>query len=548
MKRHPSKRREAADSVTSPTPRQGRRRGRMAAVCALLGAASTLIGAGCFTDASGRVPDTNTFYFPSALTMSPGRSVLYVANSDFDLQFSAGWLQALDARAIRTKARTMTAGLAAGTPVDQLCGAAGLTVNQEPWLYPGPCSPFDLPPFVGNSKLIGAFASGILFTPHPDGGSARLFVPVRGDPSITFFEVDDDSQLDPAGSANFKLDCGSGDAGFCAEQNRIGRDPERTLRGIALPADPVGIASDKRGEAIVTAHQTQGAASLIQNDWNGAPELSYFAGNLASGPTEVAAITEPAFVTAAREQNADFLYRPSFAVTFRNASEIDVVTHFNDSGAVPPRPYVVRTSVVPLNIVASSVDSRGIAVVDAKRAQCEQACNALADSLSCQVDCAEQVPLQVYVGNRNPASLLIGRIETVVARDATGAPTSAFDELFFFDAVPLNFGPARVETGHVIDKDGNLTPRVFATCFDSRTVFVFDPFREAVETIIRTGRGPHDVANDAGVEDGENYSFLYVGSFTDSYLGVIDLDMRNTATFGQVVANIGVPTPPKEER
>ena len=120
--------------------------------------------------------------------------------------------------------------------------------------------------------------------------------------------------------------------------------------------------------------------------------------------------------------------------------------------------------------------------------------------------------------------------------------------MFFFDAIPLNFGPARVETGQVVDKDGKLATRVFVTCFDSRSVFVVDPFTERVETIIRTGRGPHDVAADAAVVAGEPYAWLYVGSFTDSYMAAVDLDMRRPATYGQVVANFGTPTPPKEER
>ena len=71
---------------------------------------------------------------------------------------------------------------------------------------------------------------------------------------------------------------------------------------------------------------------------------------------------------------------------------------------------------------------------------------------------------------------------------------------------------------------------------------------ERVESVIRTGRGPQDVASDAGFMDGEPYAFLYVGHFTDSYMGVVDMDMRRSATYAQVVANFGTPTPPKEER
>ncbi|HHH11134.1 MAG TPA: hypothetical protein ENK23_03570 [Sorangium sp.] len=529
-----------------PTRHPGRAR-RLLCAASLFVAASAAAG-GCFTDASGRRPDTNTMYFPTALTLSAGKRVLYVANSDFDLQYSAGWLQALDAAALRQGALTIAAALDnnATAAATSACAQAGLSTNLEPWLYPGPCSPFELAPYVKNARLIGAFASGILFVSHPDEPLARLFVPVRGDPSITYFDVEDDRSLagkEPA----FTLACGGSASDFCAEKNRIGRDPERTLRNITLPADPVGIASDSSGQAIITAHQTQNAASLVNNHWGKTPKLSYFAGNLPNGPTEMVALSEPAFVATARLQHDSFVYRPSFAVTFRGAAEVDLVTYYDDAGASPNRSFVVRSASVPLNIVASSVDSRGITVVDAQRRACEDGCEGANDLLACQLECAEQVPLKLYVANRDPASLLIGRVNTVVRKNDQGEPTSAFEELFFFDAVPLNFGPARVENGHVIDKDGAFSARVFITCFDSRTVFVFDPQNERVETVVRTGRGPHDVANDVGMYQGEPYALLYVGSFTDSYLGAIDLDMRRPS-YGQVVANFGRPTPPKEER
>ena len=40
---------------------------------------------------------------------------------------------------------------------------------------------------------------------------------------------------------------------------------------------------------------------------------------------------------------------------------------------------------------------------------------------------------------------------------------------------------------------------------------------------------------------------MLVGHFTDSYLGVVDLDQRRS-TFGQMIANIGVPVPPPESK
>jgi hypothetical protein len=101
----------------------------------------------------------------------------------------------------------------------------------------------------------------------------------------------------------------------------------------------------------------------------------------------------------------------------------------------------------------------------------------------------------------------------------------------------------------VVGTDGTLEERVFAVAFDSRSVFIVDPIRERIEVVIHTGRGPHDIAVDAGVDaNGNAEALLFIGHFTDSYLGVVDLDRRRPATYGQLVANIGTPTAPRESR
>ncbi len=511
--------------------------------------------AGCFTDADGRTPDLNSLYFPTALVASPGLSTLYVANSDFDLQYSGGWVQALDLGQIRSDVSVIADRLAEEESAQTACQAAGRALNPDSWLNPGPCSAFPVLPYVKSHASIGAFASGLLLTHEPDGSGARLFASVRGDPSITYFNVADDRGA-VEGFDSFKLECAAEDDGFCGNAHRLGQDRDDTLRGIQLPADPVGLAATQDGVAIVTAHQTQSAASLVVNQWQDTPYLSYFAGNLASGPTEVAAIPEPAFVSLAEAEAAAagvvFSYQRGFAVTFRNASELAVMRYVPDSGAVPPRPFIMRTASVPITTNAGGFDSRGIAILDRERRACEQSCETVIETLNCLTSCAEQVPLQVFMANRSPASLLIGQIETFVSTVTIAGesiPTGSVEEVVFYDSVPLDFGPSRVETGQIIGPDGQLEDRIFAVCFDSRRVFSFDPVHLRVESVIHTGRGPHDIAFDTGVDgDGEPFSLLFVGHFTDSYIGIVDLDMTRPFTFGQMFASVGAPTPPKESK
>jgi DNA-binding beta-propeller fold protein YncE len=512
---------------------------------------------GCFTDEQSLAPAPDQFYYPTGVVVSPGRTTLYVANSDFDLQYSGGWVQTLDLRRIRERARRIADNLAAGVSTTDTCAGENLQANPDPWLNPGPCSFAEMTTLVKSHAFVGAFASGALLVHEPNGNRARLFVSVRGDPSITYFDVEDDRLADGAFQASFLLDCKVGGDGFCAPEHRLGQDREGTLRGIQLPPDPVGLAATADGRAIVAAHQTQASTSLLNNDWATVPELVYFLSDLAPGPTEVAQVPEPTFAAELNARpDSGFTYRPAFVLTFRASPEIDVLRFVADSGSIPPRPFVVRASSIAVSTNSPGFDSRGVAVIDSERRACEQACGTPPDptmTLSeeyreCLIECAENTPLRLYMANRTPPSILVGRIRTLANRaEPNGNPTGAFEELFFHDNLPLDFGPSRVEVGQVVASDGTLQERVFIVCFDSRSIFVLDPSLDRIESVVRTGRGPHDIAIDSGVDDaGKAYSYLLVGHFTDSYLGVVDLDMRRSLTYGQMIATVGEPTPPKE--
>jgi len=492
--------------------------------------------------------------------VSAGRTTLYIANSDFDLRYSGGSVLAVDLQTMRAALEVIPRAIADGTSATDACAQAALAPNASPWLNPGPCEPAPLDSWIGSASLVGAFASGMTLAYQPDGPGARLFVPVRGDPSITYFDVQDDRTPQQQAAPTFQLNCGAAPEDFCDSSHRLGQDPDRTLRGIQLPADPLGIAANAEGTALVTAHETQAAASLLVNDWAGIPWLSYFTSSLPTGPTEVAAIPEPAVIRAARAlggtgENA-VEYREGFAVTFQGSAEVDVLRYYADSGSVPPRPYIVRASAYAVTTNTSNVDSRGIALVDDARRSCESSC---ADPLDvvCQKACAA-IPLDVYMANRNPQALLIGQITTeldtkLVTDPGATAPheviLGATDKVTFFDSVPLSYGASRIKTGKIINASGVPETRIFAVCFDARTVFVYDPKAHRVEMAIRTGRGPHAVAVDSGTRsDGDPYSYLYVGHFTDSYLGVVDLDMRRPLTYGQMFASVGTPNPPQESK
>ncbi|MDI3289911.1 hypothetical protein [Polyangium sp. 15x6] len=561
------------------------RRGRFASAALVL-AASGLVGlGGCFSVADGVPPPLDAFYYPTGLVVSPGRTALYVANSDFDLQYNGGTVFALDLvklRADTDKLRQAILDAAAspassGDPTAAACGTLGVGRNDNTTLYPGPCAPVALSSYLQNGKVvtIGAFATDavIAVKPNPcdDGRGARLFVPVRGDPSVTYFDITDDREISCDGaplpaaspcSGTVCLECGAtSSGGRCSRDFLVGRDPSDSQRDLTLPVEPFGIAVDERGESIVVVHQTEQTASLIVNRWESEPALEHYVTGLPPGPTDLAAIP----ITRLAEENRGTIdYTPAFGVSYRSSAVFDVLRYNDDGGSSPARPFVTRSASVGIGTTASSTDSRGVAIDGTERRACEDACPTGAVRSGCLRACAEDNPLGIYMANRAPAALVIGQIETkFTEREGPNGPevTGAFDVVSFHDSVPLAFGSSRVEMGRVIGLDGRPAWRVFALAYDSSFVFSYDPASRRVDNVIKTGRGPHAIAFDterlrdeAGnlVLDAQGnpiwYSTMYVGHFTDSYVGVVDLDMRNHATFGAMYMSLGKPVPPKESQ
>jgi hypothetical protein len=79
-------------------------------------------------------------------------------------------------------------------------------------------------------------------------------------------------------------------------------------------------------------------------------------------------------------------------------------------------------------------------------------------------------------------------------------------------------------------------------CFDSRRIFIYDPKRSRIEAEIFTARGPHALAVDT------QRKLLYVGHFTDSYLGVYSLDLDYPDTYGTMLGSLGTPKAPRSSK
>jgi hypothetical protein len=230
---------------------------------------------------------------------------------------------------------------------------------------------------------------------------------------------------------------------------------------------------------------------------------------------------------------ANISFRPGFLVTFRSASEVDLVRFYDDEQAAPNRPFAIRQASIPIHANAGSYDSRGIAIDSDDRKMCEAHC--ASTDLSCLRACVD-VPLRVYIANRLPASLLIGETKS------NASPAGTSDQVEIYDSVPVSAGASRVMIGKITNRQGQTEKRVFISCFDSRFVFVYNPRSHRIDGQVRSGRGPHALLADPKAP------LLYVAHFTDSYIGVVDLDQRHGDAYMSIVASVGVPTPPRESK
>ncbi len=511
---------------------------------------------GCFPPGDGKEPELSQIYFPVGIAVSPGATRMYVANSNFDLQFNAGSLQVYDLDALRARlpvyctsdascgdgercdldpteensdAPSHWCVASSGPNAGRPCGVASETTPAERILAPGRCAPFD--PTSGGVILeaveIGAFATDVIYRQNPNGPGGRLYIPVRGDATLHWIDVDDDTEP----SVGLELDCGqSGKNSACDDEHRRGDDPDANIRGVRMPPEPFAVAADALARSIVVTHQSDGAVSLFVDGFTGeGPRLEFVLGGLATGAVGIASIPQPKIV----DLEEDF-FQPGYLVTFRNSPEVrQLRVFFDDVNNSTPRPFIQNTGGAGVTANASGIDSRGIGVDPSQRQACESAC---ADA---DTDCADEcagIPLDIFIANRSPATLLLGR--TRPNRSAS----SSDDFPQFFDTLPLDFGPSRVVVGSVLGESGDPEVRVFVITFDARKIYIVDPDSRRVERVIDTGRGPHSFAVDPVNGLG------FVGHFTDSYVGVIDLDKRHGRVFGTVISSMGVPTPPRAAR
>ena len=481
------------------------------------------------------------------MAVSRGGNVLYAVNSDFDLQWNGGTVQSYDLHQIRRDAVLTIADPTNPNvpyftrPAPGACPSQAPTTQTEgnptPLLRGQTCAPpVDSTKYVRDSATIGAFATDLQMS----AGATRIYMPVRGDATITWGDVATDDPLVPPATgstkdsyAPFAINCGSRDStNRCDAAHHAGNNPFESgnNRNITMPGEPFGMAFSDDGTAIAITHQSTQETSLFlsglttvpaaqSNDPAATtlrptdaptrtnPSLQFVLEGVAIGGNALAAVPHDpdAFPACSSTSTATCAQppRPAFLETTRASAEIDLLRYYTDQGGgVNPtavtssavhRPFLIKESVFPLTVNSLGTDSRGIVIDPTPRIQCKiqvppasttSTPPRTADDVAADIQTCARLPARVFFANRTPNTLVVGEIgETSTTGDGTYDP----DKLVVFANLPVSVGASRLYLAPIVASDGKLALRLFIVCFDSALIFVYDPDSKQMENIIRVG-------------------------------------------------------------
>lgn len=585
---------------------------------ALTAAVLALAGTDCYSNDDGQAPPLNQLYFPVGLQVSAGGNVLYVVNSDFDLQYNGGTIQSYDLTSLRqdvlqiiddhrsTAVPIINRAVLEGTE----CPERGQPTNLGQSCAP----PVDSSKYFRDAVIVGAFATDLVLSKPPSQlipssprtsldeekpldnvrRFDRLYSPIRGNASLTWISVERD-RVDQAPSGPdwppFKLQCGKDATSRCDLAHLAGSNPEETgnTRRITMPGEPFGMTISQDGESILVTHQNEQRTSLFSTGQSrGDQDTAGDARDLAPSPAlqfvlEGVPIGGVGLAAVPHDRDAYFdspslFPRNAFLQTSRSAALLALLRRYPDEigGVGDPRqtsslrrPFLDFEGSFDVAIGAGGTDSRGVAIDPTPRLECKArvapvdvAKGRLEADVKRDLQICARKPARIFIANRSPASLLIGE----VGGSATANDEYNPDRVQIHTSIPLSAGPSKVYLAPVVESDGRYGLRVFVTCFDLPTLYVFDPARNEIENVFRVGVGPfamafdpftfEDVAKHTEVPVDtripgraiHRYRFAYLASFTESYIQVIDLDnahAKSAVTFERIVFTLGQPTAPK---
>jgi hypothetical protein len=483
-------------------------------------AAAAAVSTACTTN-PGIPPPLRRFHFPTAAAISPDSNFLYVVNSDFNLEFNGGTVVAVDLSLVRAAMNACPGHVCPPPLPPSAMPSTSSTVNPPCSEAQPPDSPLEpeaaFIPTSGGTVRINPYATDAALRVDPATGRQRLYVTVRGDGTLTWIDVDQES-----GHASLSCGLPTNCAGariegeLCADSHRIGADPGRNSpRRLTMPALPVAVNADPDG-FVVVAHQdpSAGRVSLYYDPFDGGgPVLAHWITDM---PPSLDAIVRINFPSAAATE------QPYWYAFSRDFTEISHVR------AIPDGPnstvYFARASAAPG--LASDVGVR--AVVRDPR------------------------PGRPYVyavarQGRPRSGSTQHSGESLIRYDFTDRqnPTA-------IDILEMPIGVSRVAA--VVDPsvpNSQAHLMLYVVAYDSRKLYVVDADEWRVVDQIRTQLGPQTIIADPSLAPdfmgAARQPYVYVVDFAASCVEVINVDRSDPdGRYHQVVFTIGDPGRPRE--
>ncbi len=534
------------------------------------------IGGPCEKFGTGEEPCVQQIYFPSGIAMDPDGDVLYVTSSNADLRYSGGAVHALDTLRFECAASFFRDGATPPECADahvRVTGADGkvtsVTLDQQAPVDAAGCR-FDLldtrivecdeTPFVLSAVKVGNFAGSVRVQGR-GADARRLWLPVRGDPSITFVAVvkpHPNMPGDFTSAAQTVLQCNDPNAGtsrlascnaqritvrdFHPAPSSCGQDADcpggatcngGTCSSVPLPPEPFGIALDEGTypgtgtpyHRLLVTHLLGGEVTVINTGLDNPVSTE----DQPPPPEPVVTDVRGGFFSPdASGRRGGFglaALRPGDGTSLwyltSRVNPLVSLFRVNEEGRILPT-GAFSVAAGPL-LVGSDIRDFVVEPPDAPGGD----------------------PARAFFVDNNPPSLLtLDTRLTVPEAGPSGLPSDSV-----VDEVPVCEGPSHLalrrwtEPGAPGGPDRVVT-RAYAVCFGTGQVAVVDPDLSLLVDTISSGRGANDMAFNFGAPFPEpKHRRGYVANFTDSTVSVIDLD-RGSPTENRVVFRIGTSEPP----
>ncbi|HKP64114.1 MAG TPA: hypothetical protein VJV78_45575 [Polyangiales bacterium] len=350
---------------------------------------------GCNLDNPGDEPPKGLLYLPTGLLLSaPDPDVapryLYVVNSNFDLRYNSGSLQAFDLDELDRKV----------TDCDK----------------PGPDCEIDPEDVLADEVLVPSLASYVA----PSSGFTRLYIATRTDTNITFVDVREDQDN--------VLSCKDKDR-RCDDSFMRYRDPLADERSLELPREAVSIVAGRgeewfqnadppvSGEFILVAHR-EGQVSLLRDDLGKADLQLQDVLTLKQGSQP---LEEPTGITY--DPTTHLGYVSVFARTTADIGDVKVLGRVGLASGGPEGYPAYLYDADPLVLEGVSIGRDTRAIIP-----------------------SPTVPGEALVISQRPNSLLW--VDIASAQDGSGVPTQAVVRR----TTTVGRGPTRVITGKLEDR------------------------------------------------------------------------------------------------